>query len=220
MSSKEIEIEVPSLSKGILGTLTIPKNPIGIVIFAHGSGSSRFSPRNQYVAKYLVQKSIATLLLDLLTQEEEGIDAITNSLRFDIPFLATRLIHAMHWIKENKETSCLKIGYFGASTGSAAALIAAANEPEHIFAIVSRGGRPDLAQDALSRVKAPTLLIVGGNDGIVVKLNEEAFAKLNCTKKLEIVPGASHLFEEPNALEAVAELAHTWFAKFLKKEFL
>jgi dienelactone hydrolase len=197
------------------GTLGIPNEAGGIVLFAHGSGSSRHSPRNRYVAQVLRQAKLATLLIDLLTQPEEAVDQQTRHLRFDIDLLAQRLLGASEWLRQNRLTQHLRIGYFGASTGAAAALVAAAESPEGVSAIVSRGGRPDLAGSALSRVKVPTLLIVGSNDLPVLALNREAFAQLQSKKKLEIIPGATHLFEEPGTLEKVAQLASQWFAHYL-----
>ncbi len=196
------------------GSLALPKNASGIVLFAHGSGSSRHSPRNRYVAQVLQSHGIATLLFDLLTRKEESIDQYTGELRFDIPFLAKRLIGATQWITNNPDTRDLKVGYFGASTGAGAALVAAAGNPEVVSAVVSRGGRPDLAADALGAVDAPTLLIVGGDDEPVITMNREALAKLKCSdKKLIIIPGATHLFEEPGTLEEVAKVAAEWFAQ-------
>lgn len=204
--SREVRI-VPT---GLEGTLTIPPDSIGIVLFAHGSGSSRHSPRNVYVAGALHQAKIATLLFDLLTEHE----ALDRENVFDIPLLGGRLAEATRWIVNNNATRDLPIGYFGASTGAAAALIAAAdNEP--VRAIVSRGGRPDLAADALGRVAAPTLLIVGGDDDVVIELNREAYAQMRCEKRLSIVPGATHLFEEPGTLDQVVRLATEWFTRYL-----
>src|SRR3989344_5509206 len=214
--SREYSVRIPIDRKIILdGDLVVPEKAIGIVLFAHGSGSSRFSPRNRYVAEVLQKSNIATLLMDLLTKEEEAIDNVTAHLRFDIEMLAERLVAVTEWIKENKETKNLSIGYFGASTGAAAALIAAAKIPG-IKAVVSRGGRPDLAIPYLSKVKAPTLLIVGGDDDVVIGMNEEAMEHLSVVKKLEIVEGATHLFEEPGTLEKAARLAADWFRKYLK----
>jgi putative phosphoribosyl transferase len=194
------------------GTLVLPKNANGLVLFAHGSGSSRHSPRNRYVAQVLNSRQIATLLFDLLTRQEEARDRYTGELRFDIPFLAKRLRGATNWMMSSPDTQDLKIGYFGASTGAAAALIAASELPDLVSAVVSRGGRPDLAEEALRSVKAPTLLIVGGDDEPVIGMNREALAKLSCPdKKLVIIPGATHLFEEPGTLEEVARLAAEWF---------
>lgn len=185
------------------------------MLFAHGSGSSRFSPRNQYVANILQKGNFATLLMDLLTKEEEKIDATTGYLRFDIEMLASRLSLAAEWVKTYLTTANLPIGLFGASTGAGAALIVAAKKPTDIHAVVSRGGRPDLAMKYLSRVIAPTLLIVGGNDRQVIELNQEAMTRLPAVKKLDIIPGATHLFEEPGALPEVARLAALWFADYL-----
>ncbi|MBD2443153.1 dienelactone hydrolase family protein [Dolichospermum sp. FACHB-1091] len=198
------------------GNLVIPYSAIGIVLFAHGSGSSRYSPRNRYVAEVLQQAGLATLLLDLLTMEEEEIDLRTRHLRFDIGLLASRLVGATDWLLQNPDTQELKIGYFGASTGAGAALVAAAKRGEVVKAIVSRGGRPDLAGSALPEVKAPTLLIVGGDDLPVIAINEDAMAQLHSIKRLEIVPGATHLFAEPGKLAAVAHLAREWFTHYLK----
>jgi putative phosphoribosyl transferase len=189
------------------GTLTIPDNAQGIVTFAHGSGSSRFSPRNRYVAEVLQQAGLATLLIDLLEEEEE----VDRRNVFDIELLSSRLLSATNWLAEQPETRALRLGYFGASTGAASALVAAARQPERVAAVVSRGGRPDLAGDYLPRVKAPTLLIVGGNDDVVIQLNEEALAQLKCPREMVIIPGATHLFPEPGALEEVARLARDWF---------
>lgn len=207
-----MEIEIPFKNGKLYGDLIIPQHAEKIILFAHGSGSGRHSPRNKFVAQYLNKASLATLLLDLLTAEEEVIDEMTRHLRFDIGLLAERLELASQYLKNNKETSPLDIGYFGASTGAAAALIAAAHLGPHVIkAVVSRGGRPDLAVESLSRVKSPTLLIVGGNDYEVIELNQQALEQLNCKKELVIVPGATHLFEEPGTLEQVAELATDWF---------
>ena len=202
------------------GDLCIPDGASGIVLFAHGSGSSRHSPRNRFVAGQLQEAGLATLLMDLLTTEEEEQDAYTGEYRFDIDLLARRLVDATFWLAEQDETTLLRVGYFGASTGAAAALIAAASIPDHVAAVVSRGGRPDLASRALPRVKAPTLLIVGQNDPLVLELNREAFAQLRCEKRLEIVEGASHLFEEPGTLEVVAELARDFFLEKLVERVL
>jgi len=185
------------------------------VLFAHGSGSGRHSPRNRYVAQELRQAGLATLLIDLLTPEEEEIDLRTRHLRFDIGLLAVRLTGATDWLKREPDTRNLRVGYFGASTGAGAALVAAAERPEEVGAIVSRGGRPDLAGDALPRVRAPTLLIVGGNDASVIEMNREATERLRVEKELKIVSGATHLFEEPGALEKVARLASDWFVWYL-----
>ncbi len=197
------------------GNLVVPEGAQGVVLFAHGSGSSRFSPRNRYVAHTIQEGGLGTLLIDLLTEEEERIDLRTREIRFDIPLLAERLVGAVDWLRANEETHELSIGLFGSSTGAAAALMAAPRRPEAIGAIVSRGGRPDLAGAALRQVQAPTLLIVGGRDTVVITLNEQALAQLQVEKRLEIVPGATHLFEEPGALEKVAELARDWFRQHL-----
>lgn len=199
------------------GELIIPKEAQGIVLFAHGSGSSRFSPRNQYVARLLREKKLATLLIDLLTAEEEKIDQLTRAIRFDIELLANRLLGVTRWLLQDVRTKLLKIGYFGSSTGAAAALIAAAKMPKSISAVVSRGGRPDLAKGFLPQVEAPSLLIVGGADTGVIELNQEAYDLLQGIKKLEIVPRATHLFEESGALEKVSELAAQWFLKYLTR---
>jgi dienelactone hydrolase len=188
------------------------------VLFAHGSGSSRHSSRNRYVASVLQHGGIGTLLLDLLTEAEEQVDMRTRHLRFDIGLLAGRLMEATDWLRHEPSTRHLPIGYFGASTGGGAALVAAAQTPEIVRAVVSRGGRPDLAGSALMRVQAPTLLIVGGNDHQVIELNREAMAEMSCENELMIVPGATHLFEEPGALEEVAKLALTWFTRYLSDQ--
>jgi dienelactone hydrolase len=208
-------VRVPVGAKQLDGNLTLPASPIGVVLFAHGSGSSRHSPRNRYVARVLNEAGLATLRVDLLTPEEEAVDLRTGHLRFNIALLAKRLLGAAEWLKVLPETRQLAIGYFGASTGAAAALVAAAERPELAGAVVSRGGRPDLAGQTCPRVQAPTLLIVGGNDFQVIELNQAAFAQLRCEKQLVIVPGATHLFEEPNALEEVARLARVWFETHL-----
>jgi dienelactone hydrolase len=204
-------IRIAAGSATLEGNLTVPQNAGGIVLFAHGSGSSRHSPRNRYVATLLNQAGLATLLIDLLTPDEEAVDSLTARLRFDIGLLAERLVGVTDWLTQEAQTKNLPIGYFGASTGAGAALVAAAERPEVIGAVVSRGGRPDLAGAALSRVRAPTLLIVGGNDFQVIELNRLALARLRCKKQLVIVPGATHLFEEPGALDEVARLAREWF---------
>ena len=201
---------------GVEGDLVIPERAYGIVVFAHGSGSSRRSSRNRYVANVLQQGELATLLMDLLTPEEEQIDVQTAHLRFDIPLLARRLMDATDWVVSQPETRELNLGYFGASTGAAAALVAASARPSAIGAVVSRGGRPDLAGEALPLVKAPTLLIVGGRDATVITLNKSAQAELRAENRLEIVPGATHLFEEPGTLERVADLARSWFDLHLR----
>jgi dienelactone hydrolase len=200
------------------GNLSLPDCTRGIVLFAHGSGSSRFSPRNRYVAQLLNQEKLATLLIDLLSPEEEAVDQRTAQLRFNIGLLAERLVGVTDWLVEQPNTRPLRIGYFGASTGAAAALVAAAERPRIVHAIVSRGGRPDLAGPVLARVEAPTLLIVGGNDPVVIELNRAALAQLRCEKQLVIVPGATHLFEEPGTLDEVARLARHWFQRHLTPE--
>jgi len=197
------------------GNLAIPKKAKGIVIFAHGSGSSRNSPRNRFVAGVLQEAGLATLLFDLLTPKEESLDSISGHLRFDIDFLARRLIGAVDWTARNKDTQSLAIGCFGASTGAAAALVAAAERPQTVKAVVSRGGRPDLAASSLSRVQAPVLLIIGGLDTQVIELNRQAMERLTSFKELSIVPGATHLFEEQGTLPQVADLAAAWFVKYL-----
>jgi len=206
---------IPAREVELAGDLTVPESAQGIVLFAHGSGSSRKSPRNQFVARQLVEAGLATLLFDLLTPEEERRDRWTGELRFDVLLLARRLALATRFVSDQGETQSLRIGYFGASTGAAAALIAAATLPRLVGAVVSRGGRPDLASDALEQVLAPTLLIVGGEDREVIELNRQAYARLDCEKRLEVIPGATHLFEEPGALEAVARLATAWFRRHL-----
>lgn len=198
------------------GNLTVPAQAEGIVLFAHGSGSSRHSPRNRYVADVLARAGLATLLMDLLTMEEEAEDMYTARLRFDIDLLGGRVAHASDWLLANDLTSRLKLGYFGASTGAAAALVAAAERPGQVGAVVSRGGRPDLAGPVLDKVKAPTLLIVGGNDTAVIEMNRSAMEQLRVEKELKIVEGATHLFVEPGALEEVALLAAGWFKRFLE----
>ncbi len=211
----ERSIQIPP--SGVAGDLAVPLNARGVIVFAHGSGSSRLSSRNRFVARVLQQASLATLLLDLLTAEEEQIDLRTRQLRFDIDLLATRLVEATEWLAGDISVGGLPLGYFGASTGAAAALIAAAELPDLTHAVISRGGRPDLAGAALPRVKSPTLLIVGGDDYAVIELNRKALNELKCEKKLEIVPGATHLFEEPGALEQVAELARDWFKHYVPR---
>jgi putative phosphoribosyl transferase len=209
------EVELPAGDLSIAGTLTVPTEARGVVVFAHGSGSGRFSPRNRAVAAALVDAGLGTLLMDLLTAEEEAVDVRTARLRFDIPLLAERVIAAIDWLRPDVIGAELPVGAFGASTGAAAALIAAADRPQPIRAVVSRGGRPDLAGQALQRVKAPTLLIVGGRDTEVIRLNQSAQALLGGESQLEIVAGASHLFEEPGALDQVAGLARDWFLRHL-----
>ena len=212
------EVRIPINSIVLEGNLVIPEGAQGIVIFAHGSGSSRHSSRNKYVAWKLQKEGFGTLLFDLLTVEEERIDMVTAHLRFDIDLLANRLVDVTNWFLINFVTENLNIGYFGASTGAAAALIATKEKSNAIKAIVSRGGRPDLAEKALPDVKAPTLLIVGGNDFQVIDMNQWALERLNVKdKELKIVPGATHLFEESGALEEVAHLAGEWFKRYLLK---
>lgn len=209
---REVLIDLEGVT--LEGTLALPKDAHGLVLFAHGSGSSRHSPRNRYVAQILQAQRIGTLLFDLLTRKEESIDQYTGKLRFDIPFLARRLVGATRWIKSSPDTRDFKVGYFGASTGAGAALVAAAELPEIICTVVSRGGRPDLAGGALTAVRSPTLLIVGADDESVITMNREALAKLECPdKKLVIIPGATHLFEEPGTLEEVARVAAEWFTR-------
>ncbi|HEY7512466.1 MAG TPA: alpha/beta family hydrolase [Vicinamibacteria bacterium] len=198
------------------GDLTMPAGARGVVLFAHGSGSSRHSPRNRYVARVLREAGLGTLLVDLLTRDEERAEARTGHLRFDIPLLARRLGAAIEWLAWDGETRGLPVGLFGASTGGGAALVAAAEHPGSVRAVVSRGGRPDLAGDALASVRAPTLLIVGERDHPVIAMNRDALARLDCEKRLEIVPGATHLFEEKGTLEQVARLAAGWFGRALR----
>jgi putative phosphoribosyl transferase len=199
------------------GNLTLPDEAAAVVLFAHGSGSSRHSPRNHYVARMLNDGRLGTLLIDLLTPEEDAIDREIGHLRFDIGLLARRLVAATDWLLRYPAMRDLAVGYFGASTGAAAALVAAAERAEAIGAVVSRGGRPDLAGSALARVRASTLLIVGGNDPIVIDLNQAALAQLRAEKQLVIIPGATHLFQEPGALDQVARLARDWFERYLVK---
>jgi dienelactone hydrolase len=208
-------VRVPAGAVALEGDLCVPTAAHGVVLFAHGSGSSRHSPRNRYVARALNEAGLATLLVDLLTAEEEAIDLRTAHLRFDIGLLARRLVDATDWLAQQPATRGFAIGYFGASTGGGAALVAAAERPGAVGAVVSRGGRPDLAGPALSRVRAPTLLIVGGNDVPVIEMNRAALEQLGAEKRLEIVPGATHLFEEPGALERVAQLASDWLRRYL-----
>ena len=216
MVKRAEEITLPAGGVALAGNLTIPAEARGVVLFAHGSGSSRHSSRNAYVAQVLNDARLATLLMDLLTTSEESEDALTGHLRFDIPLLAGRVVGATDWMQKNAATSKLAVGYFGASTGAAAALVAAAERPQLIQAIVSRGGRPDLAGYSLPRVHAPTLLIVGGDDGPVIAMNRDALAQLQVEKEIKIVPHATHLFEEPGALEQVAILARDWFQEYLQ----
>jgi len=208
-------VRITASHASLEGNLEIPKGAVGIVLFAHGSGSGRGSPRNRYVAHILRQGGLATLLIDLLTAEEEVIDMQTAHLRFDIPLLAERLMGATDWLTHHSSTRHLRIGYFGASTGSGAALMAAAERSDIVKVVVSRGGRPDLAGPALARVRAPVLLIVGGEDFPVIELNREAMANLGGDKKLVIIPGATHLFEEPGTLEKASQLAREWLQRYL-----
>ena len=204
------EVVIPAAGVFLEGTLSVPQGAYGVVAFAHGSGSSRFSRRNQWVAQQLNRAGLATLLLDLLTADENERDALTAKYRFDIPLLAARMSEAVDWLAREPSTHVLPVALFGASTGAAAALIAAAARPGRVKAVVSRGGRPDLAGEALPRVRAPTLLVVGGEDTAVIAMNRDAAGRLRCDHQLTLVPGATHLFEEPGALEQVARLAEGW----------
>ena len=208
-------MSIPADGLSLQGELDVPADATGVVAFAHGSGSSRHSPRNRQVAQSLKQAGLATLLFDLLDAREEAQDTRTRRLRFDVELLGRRLVAAIDWLAADPATATMPVGCFGASTGAAAALIAAAHRPERVAAVVSRGGRPDLAGRELAAVRAPTLLIVGGEDAIVIDLNRQTQQHLNCEHRLEIVQGASHLFEEPGTLERVAELASSWFAHWL-----
>ena len=212
------EVRVRTGHAVVPGNLTIPERAVALVLFAHGSGSSRHSPRNQFVARTLNQAGLGTFLFDLLTPEEEAIDLHTLEHRFNISLLAERLEYATKWAAQQEQTRNLRLGYFGSSTGGAAALVAAAELSQQIGAVVSRGGRPDLAGDFLSKVQSPTLLIVGGNDHVVIELNEMARHQMHCEVNLDIIPGATHLFEEPGALEKVAKLASGWFTLHLTRE--
>ena len=212
--TNERDVVVPAGRVEVAGSLTLPDSAHGVVVFAHGSGSGRHSPRNRYVADVLHDVPLATLLIDLLTPDEEQVDLRTRELRFDIGLLAERLVGATDWLAEQPETQALVVGYYGASTGAAAALVAAAERPD-AFAVVSRGGRPDLAGAALERVRAPTLLVVGGADPVVLDLNRQALTALRAPAELEVIPGAGHLFEEAGALDEVARLAHDWFERYL-----
>ena len=207
----EIQLDLVKLE----GNLSIPKNSIGIVLFAHGSGSGRMSPRNRFVASELNRNGIGTLLFDLLTRDEECVDMQTAHLRFDIPLLSQRLVETTDWLLKSFKNADLNVGYFGASTGAAAALVAASERPSIIKAVVSRGGRPDLAGQSLGFVKCPTLLLVGGYDENVIELNKQAMAKLKSEKELIIIPEATHLFEESGKLEQVAQHASNWFLQYL-----
>ncbi len=209
------EIEIPVNDITLYGNLTVPKNALGIVAFVHGSGSSRFSPRNNFVAQELNKAGLATLLFDLLTQEEEVVDQQTQHLRFDIPLLTQRLITVTHWIKKQPKMGKLKIGYFGSSTGAAAALIGAAELQNLIHAVVSRGGRTDLADDYAEKIKTPVLCIAGELDTEIIQMNEKTLEKINTEKKLIIIPNATHLFRESGALEQVTEAAKKWLKHYL-----
>src|ERR1700704_3747458 len=209
-TSIERSVTIPAGGVQLPGDLAVPAFACGVVVFAHGSGSSRHSPRNRLIAGRLAEARLGTLLLDLLTEEEERRDLRTRELRFDIPLLAERTVAAIDWLAGEPATAKLAVGCFGASTGAAAALIAAARRPTRVAAVVSRGGRPDLAGAELAAVRAPTLLIVGGADPLVIEINRRAQRALRCETRLQVVPGATHLFEEPGALEQVAELARDW----------
>jgi dienelactone hydrolase len=200
----------------LAGYLSVPTAATGIVLFAHGSGSSRHSPRNRYVADVLNEAGLATLLIDLLTADEQEVDLQTAQLRFDIRFLASRLVSITQWLRHQPQVAGLRIGLFGASTGAAAALVAAAELPRLIHSVVSRGGRPDLAGEALAQMEAPTLAIVGGNDDVVLELNRQALARMHGVTHLHVIPGASHLFEEPGTLRQAAQLARDWFLEELR----
>jgi dienelactone hydrolase len=216
-TQKTLAVQVPVGDARLHGDLGLPSEALGVVLFAHGSGSSRHSPRNQFVARTLERRRLATLLIDLLTPEEEVVDDRTAEYRFDIPMLASRLVAIVDWLRQRSDTSSLPIGLFGASTGGGAALIAAADRPRQIAAVVSRGGRPDLAGSSLARVTAPTLLIVGALDEPVIQMNRDAMQQMRRSDvTLEIVPGATHLFEEPGTLEQVATLAGDWFVRHLQ----
>jgi len=209
-------VRVPCGGAILDGDLAIPEAASGIVLFVHGSGSSRHSPRNRQVAEHLQEGGLATLLFDLLTHGEEVSDLQSGEFRFNIDLLAGRVASVTQWLRSEPATRRLKIGYFGASTGAAAALVAVAQHPTEVAAVVSRGGRPDLAEESLARVNAPTLLIVGGADPIVLGLNEQALARLRCQKELRVIDGATHLFEEPGTLARVARLARAWFRQYLR----
>ena len=211
-------VTIPAEGVDLAGDLTVPDAALGVVAFAHGSGSGRHSPRNREVAVGLAEARLATLLMDLLTEDEEATDLRTRELRFDIPLLAGRMVAAIDWLEDESSTNQISVGCFGASTGAAAALIAAARRPDRLRAVVSRGGRPDLARGELASVRAPTLLIVGGADPVVIDLNQQAQEQLHCQTRLEIVEGASHLFQEPGTLERVTELARDWFLSHLPGE--
>ncbi len=208
-------VEIDLAGAVLHGDLTVPTGAAGLVVFAHGSGSSRHSPRNRFVAGVINRAGLGTLLMDLLTEEEEQVDEVTRELRFDIGMLGRRVAQVVEWAGQREELAGLPIGLFGSSTGAAAALVAAAELPGEVHAVVSRGGRPDLAGGALPQVECPTLLIVGGLDDVVIGLNEQARSRMGCPTQLVIVPGATHLFEEPGTLEQVARLAAEWFARHL-----
>lgn len=210
-ATDEAEVRVETGDATLEGSLVLPAGATGVVVFAHGSGSSRHSPRNRYVARVLQEGGLGTLLFDLLTPDEEAIDVRTRELRFDIGLLGRRTVGAVDWLQARPSTAALRVGCFGASTGAAAALIAAAERPDRVGAVVSRGGRPDLARESLRRVRAPTRLIVGERDVPVIRMNRDAEDAMTAETRLDIVPGATHLFEEPGALEKVAELARDWF---------
>jgi putative phosphoribosyl transferase len=219
VSADEKYVQVPiERNLHLDADLAVPERAGGIVAFAHGSGSNRHSSRNRYVARTMHETGLATLLVSLLTVEEEAEDLITGNIRFDIALLGRRLVAVIDWLRQYRDTQARKLGLFGSSTGAAGALIAATERPDAVAAVVSRGGRPDLATSVLDRVKAPTLLIVGGNDYPVIDMNRQAFTGLRSEKKLVIVPGATHLFEEPGALERVAELANGWFMRYLVED--
>lgn len=217
LAVEEKTVKVPTGSVTLDGDLSVPPHARAIVLFAHGSGSSRFSSRNRRVASLLHERAFATLLIDLLTPDEEALDAYTGEFRFDIGRLAERLVGAAEWLEREPTTAKLPLAIFGASTGGGAALVAAAELPQRVAAVVSRGGRPDLAGEALSRVQAPTLLIVGGNDEPVIELNREALAQLRAPARLEVIPGATHLFEEPGALDEVARHAAAWIETYASR---
>lgn len=212
---KALNIDIETSQATLHGDLTMPDHARGLVIFVHGSGSSRLSPRNRHVAQLLNEAGLATLLFDLLTPQEEEADRVDAHLRFNIEFLANRLADTVNWVLQQEDTRHYSIGFFGASTGAAAALLQAAHYPDQVEAIVSRGGRPDLVLPALPSVRAATMLIVGGDDFPVIQMNQKAYRELLCEKRLETIAGATHLFEEPGALEKVAELAGQWFASHL-----
>jgi putative phosphoribosyl transferase len=218
VSEGERVVSVPAGAVRLEGNLRMPAAAAGIVVFAHGSGSSRHSPRNRFVADALHRSGLATLLVDLLTPDEESVDLRTRQLRFDIGMLADRLVGVADWLRRERDTASLQVGLFGSSTGGGAALVAAAERPEVVGAVVSRGGRPDLAGPALSHVRAPTLLIVGGDDRAVIGMNEDAMGRMTAPVEMKIVEGASHLFEEPGKLEEVARLAADWFLRHLASE--